>query len=68
MLALDALQTEGIKGEFDWILTPGENVFSSQKWEILEQDPRVAAKANWGLWGIRGKLYELSEEQRLLLQ
>ena len=61
VLALDSLTTEGVKGEFDWILTPGENIFKSEKWEILEQDPRVAAKANWGLWGIRGRLYEVDE-------
>ena len=61
VLALDSLQHEGAKAEFDWVLTPGENVFKSDKWEILESDPRVAAKANWGLWGIRGKLYEVNE-------
>lgn len=46
-------KTEGVKGEFDWLLTPGENVFASEKWEIAEFDPRVAVKTNWGLWGIR---------------
>ena len=62
VLAMDTLQAEdGGKNEFDWILTPGENVFRSEKWEILESDPRVAAKANWGLWGIRGRLYEVDE-------
>lgn len=45
--------SEAIKGEFDWLLTPGENVFGSQKWEVAEFDPRVAVKTNWGIWGIR---------------
>lgn len=62
VLALDALQSQGSQGEFDWILTPGENIFRSDKWEILEADPRVAAKANWGVWGIRGRLYEVDEQ------
>lgn len=51
VVALD--QSEGIKGEFDWLLTPGENIFGSEKWEIAEFDPRVAVKTNWGIWGIR---------------
>ncbi|GAA6029383.1 hypothetical protein JCM8097_003649 [Rhodosporidiobolus ruineniae] len=57
VVALD--KAEGIKGEFDWLLTPGENVFASEKWEIAEFDPRVAVKTNWGVWGIRGKRYEV---------
>jgi splicing suppressor protein 51 len=61
VLALDSLTTEGIRGEFDWVMTPGDNIFRSEKWEILEQDPRVAVKSNWGLWGIRGRLYEVDE-------
>lgn len=27
---------EGVKGEFDWLLTPGENVFASQQWAVGE--------------------------------
>lgn len=57
VVALD--KVEGIKGEFDWLLTPGENVFCSEKWEVAEFDPRVAVKTNWGIWGIRGKRYEV---------
>ncbi|GAA5877414.1 hypothetical protein JCM16303_003323 [Sporobolomyces ruberrimus] len=59
VVALD--KTEGVKGEFDWLLTPGENVFASEKWEIAEFDPRVAVKTNWGIWGIRGKRYEVRD-------
>ncbi|KAM0792310.1 hypothetical protein ACM66B_004997 [Microbotryomycetes sp. NB124-2] len=57
VVALD--KVEGVKGEFDWLLTPGENVFCSEKWEVAEFDPRVAVKTNWGVWGIRGKRYEV---------
>lgn len=39
---------EGIQGEFEWLLNPGENVFASQQWAIADFDPRVAVKANWG--------------------
>ncbi|GAA5847894.1 hypothetical protein JCM3766R1_003175 [Sporobolomyces carnicolor] len=59
VVALD--KADGIKGEFDWLLTPGENVFASEKWEIAEFDPRVAVKTNWGIWGIRGKRYEVRD-------
>ncbi|KAB5596529.1 Mss51-mRNA processing-like protein [Ceratobasidium theobromae] len=46
---------EGVAGEFDWIVTPGENPFGSEKWEVADFDPRVMVKTNWGVWGIRGK-------------
>ncbi|KDE06543.1 hypothetical protein MVLG_03192 [Microbotryum lychnidis-dioicae p1A1 Lamole] len=61
VVALD--KAEGINGEFDWLLTPGENVFGSEKWEIAEFDPRVAVKTNWGIWGIRGKRYEVKQDR-----
>lgn len=57
VVALD--KSEGIKGEFDWLLTPGENVFGSEKWEVAEFDPRVAVKTNWGIYGIRFALFLL---------
>ncbi|KAM0753901.1 hypothetical protein T439DRAFT_322786 [Meredithblackwellia eburnea MCA 4105] len=60
IVALD--KSEGIKGEFDWLLTPGENIFGSEKWEVAEFDPRVTVKTNWGLYGIRGKRYEVRED------
>ena len=52
---------EGVTDEFELILTPGKNDFGSLKWEIAEWDVRVAVKANWGIWGIRGKKYEVTE-------
>lgn len=50
---------EGIRGEFEWLITPGENVFGSLSWAIADFDPRVAVKANWGVWAVRGKRYDL---------
>ncbi|WFD36142.1 translational activator for mitochondrial COX1 [Malassezia cuniculi] len=50
---------DGVSGEFDWLLTPGENVFSSQQWAIADFDPRIAVKANWGIWAVRGKRYDI---------
>lgn len=56
---------EGVTDEFELVLTPGKNQFGSQKWEIAEWDVRVAVKANWGIWGIRGKKYEVVEGEEL---
>lgn len=52
---------EGVTNEFDLILTPGQNPFGSRKWEVADWDPRVAVKTNWGIWGIRGKRYDVAE-------
>lgn len=54
-------QVDGVAGEFDWIITPGENPFGSEKWEVADFDPRVMVKTNWGIWGIRGKRRDISE-------
>lgn len=51
---------EGVSDEFELILTPGVNPFASRKWEIAEWDTRVGVKTNWGIWGIRGKRYEVT--------
>jgi splicing suppressor protein 51 len=53
---------EGVAGEFDWIVTPGQNPFGSEKWEVADFDPRVMVKTNWGVWGIRGKRREVLRE------
>jgi splicing suppressor protein 51 len=55
---------EGVSDEFELVLTPGRNMFGSEKWEIAEWDVRVGVKTNWGVWGIRGKKYEVVEEER----
>lgn len=54
-------QVEGVKGEYDWILTPGENLFGSGRWEVAEFDPRVAVKTNAFVYGIRGKRYDVED-------
>ncbi|TDL24746.1 hypothetical protein BD410DRAFT_837676 [Rickenella mellea] len=51
----------GVAGEFDWVITPGENAFGSEKWEVADFDPRVMVKTNWGIWGIRGKSRDIRE-------
>lgn len=60
VLALE--RVPAIANEFDWLLAPGENVFASEKWEVAEFDPRVAVKTNWGVWGIRGKRYDVRQD------
>ncbi|VDC06018.1 unnamed protein product [Peniophora sp. CBMAI 1063] len=57
-------RTPGVAGEFDWVLTPGENAFGSLKWEVADFDPRVMIKTNWGVWGIRGKRRDVQERGR----
>jgi splicing suppressor protein 51 len=54
-------QAPGVAGEFEWVVTPGENPFGSEKWEVADFDPRVMVKTNWGLWAIRGKGREVRE-------
>ncbi|THG99860.1 hypothetical protein EW145_g7179 [Phellinidium pouzarii] len=54
-------QAEGVAGEFDWVVTPGENAFGSEKWEVADFDPRVMIKTNWGIWGIKGKRRDIRE-------
>lgn len=48
-------QVPDVADEFEWVVTPGENPFGSEKWEVADFDPRVMVRTNWGLWGIRGK-------------
>ena len=54
-------RVDGVAGEFDWVVTPGENPFGSEKWEVADFDPRVMVKTNWGIWGIRGKRRDIQE-------
>lgn len=54
-------RVEGVAGEFDWVVTPGENAFGSEKWEVADFDPRVMVKTNWGIWGIKGKRRDIRE-------
>ncbi|KAG1790971.1 zinc-finger of mitochondrial splicing suppressor 51-domain-containing protein [Suillus plorans] len=56
-----------VAGEFEWVITPGENAFGSEKWEVADFDPRVMVKTNWGVWGIRGKGREVRERSSFRL-
>lgn len=50
---------ETCKNEHDLLLRPGENEFASRKWDVSDLDPRDIIRNNWGIFGVRGKLYEL---------
>jgi mitochondrial splicing suppressor protein 51 len=54
---------EDHREDFDWILKPTENHFKSLKHDINLQDLTQAICANWGIWGIRGKRYEVTHNQ-----
>ncbi|CAO3580329.1 unnamed protein product [Absidia cylindrospora] len=47
-------------GEFDWILQPTQNEFRSLKRDVNMMDLRQTIFANWGIWGIRGKRYDVT--------
>jgi len=50
---------ERCKGEFDVLMEPGPNIFSSQRWDLNEIDPSGdLSQGNWGVWAFRGKRYE----------
>lgn len=53
---------EGVRGEYEWVIKPGENEFRSEKWEVADFDPRVMIRTNWGLWAIRGKGRDIREK------
>ncbi|OMJ29115.1 Protein MSS51, mitochondrial [Smittium culicis] len=45
--------------KLDWLLTPTKNPFSSLKKDFGLNDLRVWAMSNYGIYGFRGKLYEV---------
>ncbi|GAA5799077.1 zinc-finger of mitochondrial splicing suppressor 51-domain-containing protein [Helicostylum pulchrum] len=47
------------QGEFDWVLKPSVNEFRSLKRDVNLMDLRQSIFANYGIWGIRGKRYEV---------
>ena len=53
-----------VAGEFEWVVTPGPNEFSSLKLEVGDFDPRVQVRANWGIWAIRGKSRDVQESSK----
>ena len=64
--ALDV--TEDVRGEYEWVLGAGLNEFRSERWEVAEFDYRVIAQANWGVWGIKGKRYEVQPHVEELVE
>ncbi|BFZ54129.1 translational activator for mitochondrial COX1 [Savitreella phatthalungensis] len=57
-----AFVAETCKDEHDMLLRPGPNAFASRKYDISDLDPRDIVQNNWGIFGFRGKLYELATE------
>lgn len=50
------------QGEFDWVLKPSVNAFRSLKRDVNLMDLRQSIFANYGIWGIRGKRYDVIHE------
>ncbi|KAF9281731.1 translational activator for mitochondrial COX1 [Mortierella alpina] len=55
----DVNEIEGAGYELDWLMKPRENVFRSLKHEVNMTDVRQSAQCNWGIWGIRGRRYDV---------
>ncbi|RKP36154.1 zinc-finger of mitochondrial splicing suppressor 51-domain-containing protein [Dimargaris cristalligena] len=51
---------EDHKDTFDWLVKPTENTFRSLKKEINLLDLTETSQANWYVYGIRGKKYEVT--------
>ncbi|ORX44619.1 hypothetical protein DM01DRAFT_1340376 [Hesseltinella vesiculosa] len=49
-------------GEFDYVIHPTENVFRSLKHDTNLMDLRQNIFANWGIWAIRGKRYDVTAQ------
>lgn len=49
-------------GEFDWVLKPTVNEFRSLKRDVNLMDLRQSIFANYGIWGIRGKRYDVTHD------
>ncbi|KAJ1951100.1 translational activator for mitochondrial COX1 [Linderina macrospora] len=50
---------EDFGAEIDWLLTPRPNPFASLKRDFGIRNLREWAIANWGIYGFRGKRYEI---------
>ncbi|CEG68100.1 Protein mss51, mitochondrial [Rhizopus azygosporus] len=48
------------QGEFDWVLKPTVNEYRSLKRDVNLMDLRQTIFANYGIWGIRGKRYDVT--------
>ncbi|ORY93825.1 hypothetical protein BCR43DRAFT_444108 [Syncephalastrum racemosum] len=53
---------EDYQGEFDWVMKPTENRFRSLKRDVNLLDLRETIFANWGIWAIRGKRYDVTHQ------
>ncbi|KAF9583071.1 translational activator for mitochondrial COX1 [Lunasporangiospora selenospora] len=49
--------------ELDWLMKPRENAFRSLKHEVNLTDVRQSAQCNWGIWGIRGRRYDVKSAE-----
>lgn len=49
--------------EMDVLLTPGENIFRSLRWDLNDLDPYDVTCSNWGLYAFRGKRYETTRKE-----
>ncbi|KAH6636580.1 zinc-finger of mitochondrial splicing suppressor 51-domain-containing protein [Chaetomium tenue] len=49
-------------GEFDVLMEPGHNKFSSLRWDLNDLDPQDISAGNWGVWAFRGKRYETTHK------
>lgn len=50
-------------GEFDILMTPGENKFRSLRWDLNDMDPQDVSCGNWGVWAFRGKRYAITKNR-----
>jgi splicing suppressor protein 51 len=57
-----AVMEEEHKEDLDWVLRPRENVFRSLKRDVNLMDVRDGIYSNWGIWGVRGKRYEVQNK------
>ncbi|KAF9169804.1 translational activator for mitochondrial COX1 [Mortierella sp. AD010] len=55
----DVNEIENSGYELDWLMKPRENAFRSLKHEVNLTDVRQSALCNWGIWGIRGRRYDV---------
>jgi splicing suppressor protein 51 len=49
-------------GEFDWVMKPSVNEFRSLKRDVNLMDLRQTIFANYGIWAIRGKRYDVTHD------
>ncbi|KAG2213432.1 hypothetical protein INT47_009106 [Mucor saturninus] len=50
------------QGEFDWVMKPSVNEFRSLKRDVNMLDLRQSIFANYGIWAIRGKRYDVTHD------